>query len=83
MVDTSIEIEINNEKLRYLKLLSNSFPNIQRASTEIINLQAILELPKGTEHFVSDPHGEAEAFLHILNNCSGNIHNKLNILFKN
>ncbi len=75
--------EISNEKLHYLQLLSNSFPNIQRASTEIINLQAILELPKGTEHFVSDIHGEADAFLHILNNCSGNIRNKISILFKN
>ena len=76
-------VEINQDTLRYLLLLSKTFPNIQKASTEIINLQAILELPKGTEHFISDVHGEAEAFLHIMNNCSGNIHNKLAILFKN
>ena len=52
--------------LKYLKLLSRSFPNIQAASTEIINLQAIMNLPKGTEHFVSDVHGEYDAFDHVL-----------------
>ena len=54
--------------LRYLQLLSRSFPTIADASTEIINLEAILNLPKGTEHFMSDLHGEYDAFYHILNN---------------
>ena len=59
--------------IRYLELLSNSFPTIAEASTEIINLQAILNLPKGTEHFLADIHGEYEAFQHVLKNASGNI----------
>ena len=72
----------NNDDLKYLRLLSKQFPSVQKASTEIINLQAILELPKGTEHFISDLHGEADAFLHIVNNCSGNIRNKMQTLFQ-
>lgn len=56
---------------KYLRLLSEHFPTQQAVFTEIINLQAILNLPKGTEHFMSDLHGEYEAFMHILNNCSG------------
>ena len=59
------------ENLHYLKMLARQYPNVQAASTEIINLQAILNLPKGTEHFISDVHGEYEAFLHILNSASG------------
>ena len=66
---------------RYLERLSQLYPTIAKASTEIINLQAILNLPKGTEHFMSDVHGEYEAFYHILNNCSGVIHEKVNIIF--
>ena len=58
------------ENLHYLKMLARQYPTVQAASTEIINLQAILNLPKGTEHFVSDVHGEYEAFLHILNSAS-------------
>lgn len=54
------------QDMRYLQLLSQSFPTIAEASTEIINLQAILNLPKGTEHFLADIHGEYEAFLHVL-----------------
>lgn len=69
--------------IKYLQLLALSFPNISEASTEIINLQAILNLPKGTEHFVADIHGEYEAFLHILKNASGNIQRKVNELFGN
>ena len=69
--------------MKYLQLLAQSFPNIPEASTEIINLQAILNLPKGTEHFVADIHGEYEAFLHILKNASGNIQRKVNELFGN
>lgn len=59
------------QSMKYLSLLSQQFPTQQAAFTEIINLQAILNLPKGTEHFMSDLHGEYEAFMHILNNCSG------------
>ena len=55
-----------NYDLKYLKLLSKEYPNVQSACTEIINLQAILNLPKGTEHFMSDIHGEDEAFVHII-----------------
>lgn len=65
----------------YLKLLSKSYPSISAAATEIINLQAILNLPKGTEHFLSDLHGEHEAFLHILKNASGVIKTKINEIF--
>ena len=69
------------EELRYLRLLSKQYPTVQAACTEIINLQAILNLPKGTEHFISDIHGEYEAFLHILNSCSGVVKEKLDELF--
>lgn len=68
---------------RYLRLLSLSFPNVAEASKEIINLQAILNLPKGTEHFLADIHGEHEAFRHILKNASGNIRRKVDELFGN
>ena len=71
------------QNMRYLQLLSQSFPTIAEASTEIINLQAILNLPKGTEHFLADIHGEYEAFLHVLKNASGNIKRKVNELFGN
>ncbi|MDY3103441.1 MAG: fructose-1,6-bisphosphatase [Prevotella sp.] len=71
------------QDLRYLDLLSLSFPTIADASTEIINLQAILHLPKGTEHFMADIHGEDEAFQHVLKNASGNIKRKVNELFGN
>ena len=69
--------------MRYLQLLSHAFPTIAEASTEIINLQAILHLPKGTEHFLADIHGEYEAFQHVLKNASGNIKRKVNDLFGN
>ena len=66
---------------RILELLAQSFPTISAASTEIINLEAILNLPKGTEHFVADLHGEHEAFRHILKNASGNIKRKVTDLY--
>ena len=69
--------------LRYLELLSRSFPTIAEASTEIINLQAIMNLPKGTEHFMTDVHGEYEAFQHVLKNASGAVKRKVNQLFGN
>ncbi len=68
--------------LNYLLLLSQQYPSIRAASTEIINLSAILELPKGTEHFISDIHGEYEAFLHVLRNGSGSIKRKIEDAFK-
>ncbi|MDE5791570.1 MAG: fructose-1,6-bisphosphatase [Muribaculaceae bacterium] len=68
---------------RLLELLSQSFPTISAASTEIINLEAILNLPKGTEHFVADLHGEHEAFGHIIRNASGNIKRKVTEVFGN
>ena len=67
--------------LRYLQLLSHSFPTIADASTEIIKLEAILNLPKGTEHFLTDLHGEYEAFQHVLKNASGAVKRKVNEIF--
>lgn len=66
---------------RVLELLAQTFPNVGAASTEIINLEAILNLPKGTEHFVADLHGEHEAFRHILRNASGNIKRKVTEIY--
>lgn len=71
----------SNYSLEYLELLSKDYPTIRAVSTEIINLQAILNLPKGTEHFVSDLHGEHEAFLHVLKNASGVIKTKIDDLY--
>ena len=67
----------------YLQLLSQSFPTIADAAKEIINLEAIMNLPKGTEHFLADLHGESEAFQHVLKNASGNIKRKVQELFGN
>ncbi|MFA5712627.1 MAG: fructose-1,6-bisphosphatase [Bacteroidales bacterium] len=67
--------------IQYLKLLSNTFPNLSDAATEIINLEAILNLPKGTEHFLTDIHGEHEAFRHVLKNASGVIRKKVDQIF--
>ena len=67
--------------LYFLKLLSRSFPNVATASTEIINLEAILNLPKGTEHFLADLHGEFLAFQHVLRNASGTIKRKVSEIF--
>ena len=69
------------EELRYLTLLASQYPTIRDASREIIRLQSVLNLPKGCEHFISDVHGEYEAFLHVLNSCSGAIKEKLDSLF--
>ncbi|MEG2513747.1 MAG: fructose-1,6-bisphosphatase [Bacteroidaceae bacterium] len=69
--------------MRYLQLLSRSFPTLADASTEIINLEAILNLPKGTEHFLTDIHGEYEAFQHVLKNASGAVKRKVNEIFGN
>ena len=75
--------KFTQEQLHYLRLLSKQYPTVQAAGTEIIRLQAILNLPKGTEHFMSDIHGEHEAFLHILNSGSGEVKEKLEELFGN
>ena len=68
---------------RYLERLSQLYPTIAKASTEIINLQAILNLPKGTEHFLTDIHGEYEAFAHVLKNGSGSVRRKIDDVFGN
>jgi fructose-1,6-bisphosphatase-3 len=68
--------------LRYLELLARQYPSIQAASTEIINLSAILHLPKGTEHFLSDIHGEHEPFLHVLRNGSGSVSRRIEEVFQ-
>ncbi len=77
----SILSTLTDEKQKYLKHLGRQFPSIQEASMEIINLEAILNLPKGTELFLSDLHGEYEAFFHILKNASGVIKAKIEELY--
>lgn len=72
---------MDQSQIKYLTLLSEKFPTRQTVCTEIINLAAIMNLPKGTEHFMSDIHGEYEAFLHIMNNCSGVIREKIEMIF--
>ena len=79
-MDTFVPPRSSREK--YLELLSEKFPTTRSAYTEIINLEAILNLPKGTEHFVSDVHGEYHAFEHILNNCSGVIRERVRSTFE-
>ena len=74
-------ITFDSQRLRYLELLAKQYPTVQDASTEIIKLKAILNLPKGTEHFMSDIHGEYDAFLHILNSCSGEVREKIKEVF--
>lgn len=72
---------MRKEELRYLKCLSELYPTIGKASTEIINLQSIVNLPKGTEHFLTDIHGEYEAFSHVLRNGSGAVRKKIDDVF--
>lgn len=67
---------------KYLKLLKQNYSSSQDVIKEIVNLSAIINLPKGTEFFLSDIHGEYEAFLHIMNNCSGVIKEKVDLIFK-
>ncbi|MDD3728617.1 MAG: fructose-bisphosphatase class III, partial [Dysgonamonadaceae bacterium] len=81
MISTSYTHKELKGDLKYLMLLSKNFPTIASASTEIINLKAILHLPKGTEHFLADIHGEAEAFQHVLKNASGTIRTKVDEIF--
>ncbi len=74
-------VHFQPDELRYLQLLSKQYPTIQSASTKVIKLRTILDLPKGTEHFMSDIHGEYDAFLHILNSCSGEVKEKIKEVF--
>lgn len=83
MTASKSEIEEAGTDRRVLELLAQTFPNISAASSEIMNLEAILSLPKGTEHFVADLHGEFEAFDHIMRNASGNIRRKVTEAFGN
>ena len=82
-MSTSVDTAFSAADLKYLELLSEKFPTIADASTEIINLEAILNLPKGTEHFLTDLHGEYEAFRHVLKNASGVIRQKVHEVFNN
>ena len=79
MANTKKKFDAN--ELRYLRLLARNFPNVATASTEIINLEAILNLPKGTEHFLADLHGEYDAFQHVLRNASGTVKRKVSEIF--
>ena len=74
---------MEREELRYLERLADLYPSVAAASTELINLEAILNLPKGTEHFLTDIHGEYEAFAHVLKNGSGSVRRKVNDVFSN
>ena len=75
-------MNITDDRIKFLRLLSEKYRSRQQVCTEIINLQAILNLPKRTEHFMSDLHGEYEAFSHILNNSAGVIREKVDMLFE-
>ena len=75
--------QLTEEQLKFLNLLSYKFPTIQAACTEIINLESILNLPKGTEHFLTDIHGEYDTFSHILRNASGMVRKKIDDVFGN
>ncbi|MBQ3551962.1 MAG: fructose-1,6-bisphosphatase [Clostridia bacterium] len=78
-----MEEYISGRSLKYLSLIAREYPTIQTVSSEIINLRAICNLPKGTEHFMSDIHGEHTAFLHVINNASGAIRDKIELVFGN
>ena len=78
----STETEAARRDREYLRLIAEKYPTVQAAATEYINIEAILRLPKGTEHFMSDLHGEYEAFCHIMNNCSGVIREKVERLYE-
>ena len=70
---------ISQEQLKYLRLLGEQYPSVEALCTDITRISAQLSLPKGTEHFMSDIHGEYEAFCHIMNNCSGVIREKVHL----
>lgn len=73
---------VTEQQIKYLTLLSEKFPTCQAVFTEVINLEAILNLPKATEHFISDVHGDFEQFDHIINNCSGVIRERVRAVFR-
>ena len=75
--------QLSAERLKYLQLLGEQYPTVEALCTEITRISARLSLPKGTEHFMSDIHGEYEAFCHIMNNCSGVIREKVNLWLRN
>jgi fructose-1,6-bisphosphatase-3 len=77
-----LEKKYGENELKFLELLAEKFPTVQAASTEIINLQSILNLPKGTEHFLTDIHGEYETFSHVLRNASGMVRKKIEDVYK-
>ena len=79
--DNQYSSEELTKEIKYLRLLSDTFPNIQTASTEVINLEAIMNLPKGTEHFLTDIHGEDETFSHVIANASGVVKRKVEDVF--
>lgn len=81
--DWNLEDDTREQELKYLKSIAKQYPTIAAASTEIINLQAILNLPKGTEHFMTDIHGEYEQFNHVLKNGSGSVRRKIDEEFGN
>ena len=76
-----ITMKLSQDRMKFLDLLAEKYPTKESVSREIINLNAVLNLPKGTEHFISDLHGEYEAFYHIINNCSGVIKEKVHMIF--
>ena len=79
--DQLLKNNYSEDELRFLNLLAEKFPNVQAACTEIINLESILNLPKGTEHFLTDIHGEYETFSHVLRNASGMVRKKIDVVF--
>ena len=78
-----LPVQYSDEHLRYLRLLSQKYQTVAAAASEIIRIEALLRLPKGTEHFMSDLHGEHEAFVHILNSASGVIREKIDTVLGN
>jgi len=74
---------MQHDQIHYLRLLSEQYPSIQAASSAIVKLSAQLQLPKGTEHFLSDVHGEHEAFAHVIRNGAGSIWRKIDEMFAN
>ena len=78
----SIKNGFSAEELKHLNLLAEKFPTVQAVSTEIINLEAILNLPKGTEHFLTDIHGAYETFSHVLRNASGMVRKKIDAVYQ-
>ena len=73
-------MQYSDEHLRYLRLLSQKYKTVAAAASEIIRIEALLRLPKGTEHYISDLHGEDEAFIHLLNSASGVIREKVDLV---